>query len=85
MAIPRKELDELVIKLRDHDDQLFELIDYIMHTANVGHSFEVVVDPDMREHRKSFYMDGDGSFYIQEVKKNNKKLNKLKEYLRHIQ
>jgi hypothetical protein len=85
MAIPRKELDEIKILLRDYDDQLFKLIDYIMHTANVGHSFEVVVDPDMREHRKTFYMDGDGSFYIKEVKKNNEKLNKLKEYLRYIQ
>ena len=85
MAIPRKELDELVIKLRDYDDQLFKLIDYIMHTANVGHSFEVVVDPDMREHRKTFYMDGDGSFYIKEVKKNGNKMKKLEEYLRFIQ
>jgi hypothetical protein len=85
MAIPKKELDELVIKLRDHDDQLFKMIDYIMHTANIGHSFEVVVDPDMREHRKTFYMDGDGSFYIQEVKKNNMKMKKLEEYLRFIQ
>lgn len=85
MAIPREDLVELVIKLRDHDDQLFKMIDYIMHTANVGHSFEVVVDPDMREHKKSFYMDGDGSFYIQEVKKNGKKMKKLEEYLRFIQ
>lgn len=85
MAIPRKELDELVIKLRDHDDQLFKMIDYIMHTANIGHSFEVVVDPDMREHRKSFFMDGDGSFYIQDVKKNGSKMKNLEEYLRFIQ
>jgi len=85
MAITRKELDELVIKLRDPDNQLFKMIDYIMHTANPGHSFEVVVDPDMREHRKTFYMDGDGSFYIQEVKKNGSKIEKMEEYLRFLQ
>jgi len=85
MAIPREELDELVIKLRDHDDQLFKMIDYIMHTANIGHSFEVIVDPNMREYRKSFFMDGDGSFYIQDVKKNGSKMKKIEEYLRSIQ
>jgi len=90
MPIPKEELDELVIKLRDSEDQLVKLIDYIMHTANIGHSFEVVVDPDMREYRKTFYMDGDGSFRIQDVKMNGKKVkikdDKLIEgYLKKIQ
>ena len=76
--------DELIIKVRDPESQLVKMIDYIMHTANIGHSFEVVVDPDMSEYRKKFYMDGDGSFYINEVKKNGKKVkvkdDKLIEY-----
>ena len=74
MAIPREDLDEITVLLRDHDDQLVKMIDYIMGNAGPGHSFEVVVDPDMRENRKSFFMDGDGSFYIQEVKKNGNKV-----------
>jgi len=68
-------LDEITIKLRDPDDQLVKMIDHIMHSANIGHSFEVVVDPYTREFKKSFFMDGDGLFYIKEVKKNGKKVN----------
>jgi len=85
-----KELDEITVKLRDPDNELVRMIDHIMHSANIGHSFEVVVDPDMREYRKSFFMDGDGSFYIKEVKKNGKKVNVkddklIEQYLENIQ
>ena len=90
MAVPKEELDEITIKVRDPDNQLVKMIDHIMHSANIGHSFEVIVDPDLRERTKKFYMDGDGSFYIKEVKKNGKKVNvkddKLIEgYLKKIQ
>ncbi len=70
----QNDFDELIIKLRDPDNQLVKMIDYIMHTANIGHSFEVVVDPDMPEHKNSFFLDGDGAFFIKEVKKNGKKV-----------
>ena len=72
MAIQREDLTELTIKLRDPDYQLVRLIDYISRISAPGHSFEVVVDPDMRENRKSFGIDGDGSFYIKEFKMNGK-------------
>jgi hypothetical protein len=90
MAIPREELNEITVLLRDPDNQLVKMIDYIMHNANIGHSFETIVDPDDRERKKSFSMDGDGSFYIQEVKYNGKKVtvkdDKLIEnYLENIQ
>jgi len=87
MGIPTEQLTEITVKVRDPDDQLVKMIDYIMHTANIGHSFEVVVDPDMSEHRKKFYMDGDGSFSITEVKINGikYKTDKIKEYLERIQ
>ena len=71
-----QEFDEITVQLRDPDNQLVKMIEYIKGAANIGHSFEVVVDPDMREYRKSFFMDGDGSFYIKEVKK-NKRIVKL--------
>lgn len=74
MAIPIDDLTELIVKLRDPDNQLVRLIDYIQRTAGPGHSFEVVVDPDDKEYRKSFYMDGDGPFYIQDIKKDGKKV-----------
>jgi len=90
MAFPRKKVDEITVKVIDPDNQLVKMIYHIMHSANIGHSFEVIVDPDLRERTKKFYMDGDGSFYIEEVKKNGKKVevkeDKLIEvYLKKIQ
>jgi len=90
MAIPREDLNEIKVLLRDPDNQLVKMIDYIMHNANIGHSFETIVDPDDRERKKNFSMDGDGSFYIQEVIYNGKKVevkdDKLIEnYLENIQ
>ena len=90
MAIPREDLNEIKVLLRDPDNQLVKMIDYIMHNANIGHSFESIVDPDDRERKKSFFMDGDGSFYIQEVKYNGKKVNikddkLIENYLENIQ
>lgn len=90
MSIPEDQLTEITIKVKDYDNQLVLMLDYIMHTANIGHSFEVVVDPELREYTKKFYMDGDGSFYMKEVKVNGKKLvvkdDKIVEnYLREIQ
>jgi hypothetical protein len=90
MAFPRKKVDEITIKVIDPDNQLVKMIDHIMHSANIGHSFEVIVDPDLRERTKKFYMDGDGSFYIEEVKKNGKKVEVKKDkliegYLKRIQ
>ncbi len=89
MAIPREDLTELTIKLRDPDNQLVKMIDYIMHTANPGHSFEVVVDPDLREYTKKFFMDGDGSFRIWSVKMNGKEVKVkddklIEKYLRSL-
>lgn len=69
-----EEFDVIQIELRDPDNQLVKMIDHIMHAANIGHSFEVVVDPQDREYRKSFFMDGDGPFYIKKVMLNSMKV-----------
>jgi len=88
--MPYNELTELTIKIRDPDYELVKLIEYIRVTAGPGHSFGVVVDPDMREHRKSFFIDGDGSFFIKDIMINGKKV-KIKDeklienYLQKIQ
>ena len=77
---------EIVVNVRDLDNSLIRLIDYIQSKANPGHSFEVVVDPDDSEYKKSFYMDGDGSFFVKDIKKDGKKVkikdDKLIEFLR---
>jgi len=79
---------ELVINVRDAENSLVRLIDYIQKKSSPGHSFSVVVDPDDSEYKKSFYMDGDGAFFIKDIKKDGKlvkiKDDKLLEFLRKI-
>lgn len=54
-------------QVRDREGHIKDLITYLAQTANIGHSFSVVVDPDNSEYTKTFYIDGDGSDYIGEV------------------
>lgn len=57
------------VTTRDPGQNLKKLIEYIGKNGNTGHSFEIVVDPDMTEEegKKTFYWDGDGSDYIHSV------------------
>jgi hypothetical protein len=64
--------DEIMILVRDYENQLIKLIKAIGDTANPGHSFPVVIDPGDSEHEQKFYFDGDGAFYIKNVKINGK-------------
>ena len=50
------------------EECLIDLIEYIKANSDHGHSFDIVVDPDMRENKKSFFMDGDGNSYIKNIK-----------------
>ncbi len=61
----------LTIELTDPDNQLKRLIDYVKETANVGHSFPIIVDQNDKSHEEEFYIDGDGAFYIESVKLDN--------------
>lgn len=92
MSYYEKPMTKIEVLVRDPDDQLVKMIDHIMRLANPGHSFISIVDPDAseKEGKKTFSFDGDGSFYIKEVKKNGKKIkikdDKLIEsYLKRIQ
>jgi len=67
--------DEIKIIVIDDENQLVKMVEYIRSTAGIGHSFEVIVDPDTKDYTKKFYFDGDGAFFIKEVKKNGKKVN----------
>jgi len=63
---------KLEIEIRDPDYQLLKLLEKIKSHSAPGHSFAVVVDPDASQKEggnEKFYMDGDGSFYIIKVKK----------------
>lgn len=54
--------DEFTVQVRGDEGGLRKLLDYIRETAGIGHSFEVVVDPDDSHYRKRFDIDGDGPF-----------------------
>lgn len=43
------------------------MLEYIATNGNTGHSFEIVVDPDLKENRKIFGWDGDGSDMIKSI------------------
>jgi len=75
---------EIKIEVRDPENQLIQLIDYIRKISGPGHSFEVIVDPDDSELKKSFFIDGDGAFFISKIEK-DKRIFKLKEALKRIQ
>ena len=45
----------------DGAESMARMLAYIGKIGGVGHSFEIVVDPDDSEYRKSFGFDGDGS------------------------
>jgi hypothetical protein len=67
--------NKIEIIARDPENQLPAMLEYIRRIAGIGHSFEVEVDPESREYTKKFFMDGDGSFHIMDVKVNGKKVN----------
>lgn len=62
---------QFTIICRDGDSSLLELLEYIKDLGNVGHSFSIVVDPDMKENRKEFGWDGDGSDHIFDIVRRN--------------
>ena len=61
--------DFTIIKVQatDNDQNLQNLLEYIAKIGNAGHSFSIVVDPDVKESAKTFSWDGDGSDHIWEV------------------
>jgi len=64
-----KESEKVIIMLvSDPENQVEELLSYIKGTAGKGHSFSVVVDPDNLDYKSSFYIDGDGSCRIKDIK-----------------
>lgn len=54
------EMKYYLVKCKDGDHQLRNLIDYIGKNGNGGHSFDIVVDPGSRDSERHFFWDGDG-------------------------
>ena len=68
---------KIELSANDSNGQLAELLSYIRHNGNGGHSFVIIVDPDLRENTKRFSWDGDGSDRIEEIKVNGDVLKGL--------
>ena len=51
----------------DQDGTLRRLIEAIGKHGNGGHSYEIVLDPDYKEEKESFFWDGDGSDRINSI------------------
>lgn len=83
--IHNDDMTKIEVVVRDPDDQLVKLIEYIKRNAGPGHSFEVIVDPNDSENKKSFFIDGDGPFFIEIIRKNSTVYTNIEEYLRKIQ
>jgi len=62
-----KEQKTIVVKCKDQDNTLEDLLNYIKTNGNTGHSFSIVVDPKSPS-MKTFGWDGDGSDSIESVK-----------------
>ena len=57
----------IIITCRDTEKSIENLIRAIQGTANPGHSFPVVIDPDDSDYCQKFFIDGDGSDYIGDI------------------
>jgi len=85
-----EEFAKVEILVKGDEGQMAKMLEHIRQTAVVGHSFDIIVDPDSDERRR-FYADGDGSFFIKHVKLNGRKFkvdkegNVMESYLRSIQ
>lgn len=60
------ERKKIVIECLDYDNNLERLINYIKEIGNVGHSFNIIVDPNSSD-EKHFGWDGDGTDYIKKI------------------
>lgn len=59
--------DCYVVYCSDPDRSIARLLNHIKDTAAIGHSFDVVVDPDNKEFKEVFSIDGDGSDRIEGI------------------
>lgn len=58
---------ELHLIISDSEGSIQDLIETIKDYTQMGHTFEVVIDPGDSDYERSFYIDGDGSDKIRDV------------------
>jgi len=71
-----KDFVKIELLVRDPDNQLVKFLQKVRRHANPGHSFVVVVDPDLGKAdggSEKFSFDGDGSFFLKDIIVNGEK------------
>ena len=58
---------DMHLVVNDSEGSIRKLIETIQDYTQMGHSFEVVIDPGDSDYEKSFYIDGDGSDKIEDI------------------
>lgn len=58
---------KITIEANDSEGSLYQLLSYLQELGNMGHSFSIVVDPDMSEYKRNFGWDGDGPDRISSI------------------
>lgn len=56
-----------VLTVRDESDEIYNLLKCISDVSRMGHSFNVVVDPNNDKYESKFYIDGDGTDKIYDI------------------
>jgi len=68
--------DEIEVSFKikgDGKSDIVEMLKRISDIGGIGHSFEIVVDPESSEYRETFGFDGDGADRIDDIKIDGKK------------
>ena len=75
----KQKLNEITITCNNATayESLIPLLKHIQSMGSPGHSFDIVVDPDSSDYKKSFGFDGDGSHFIKEIKLNSINVDKI--------
>jgi hypothetical protein len=63
---------QIEIQLIDPDNELYNFLKSLQKLANIGHSFNVIMDPERSEKdggNQKFFFDGDGAFRIESILK----------------
>ena len=66
---------KITLLVRDEDDNLEKILDDIKKSGNIGHTFDIVIDPDEKGGRK-YGWDGDGADHIHYIKVETMKSDK---------
>lgn len=63
----KSEYKKITIIARDSDNTLVDILTHIKEAGNMGHSFDVIVDPEAKPGKKTYNWDGDGSDTIKSI------------------